>query len=160
MEQIAAAAGVARQTVYAHYPSRPLLVAAVIDRITAEAVAALDAADVDSGTATEALLRWLEVAWRLFDRYSLLLHPSATAIDQADSDRQHAAVIEPLKRLIRRGQAAGEFDGTLSPDWLVSATIALGHTAGDEVAAGRMTTAQMAVALRHSILRVYGAHEP
>ena len=32
--------------------------------------------------------------------------------------------------------------------------------AGGEVAAGRMTTAQTAAALRHSILRVYGAREP
>lgn len=160
VEQVAAAAGVTRQTVYAHYPSRPLLVAAVIDHITAEAVAALDAADVDSGTVTEALMRWLDVTWRLFDRYPLLLHPSATAVNQADSERQHAAVNERLERLIRRGQATGEFDGTLSPAWLVSATIALGHAAGGEVAAGRMTTAQTAAALRHSILRLYGAREP
>ncbi|MFC4018472.1 TetR/AcrR family transcriptional regulator [Micromonospora sp. GCM10011542] len=160
MEQVAAAAGVTRQTVYAHYPSRPLLVAAVIDRITAEAVAALDAANVDSDTVTEALLRWLDVTWRLFDRYPLLLHPSATAVNQADSERQHVAVNERLERLIRRGQATGEFDGTLSPAWLVSATIALGHSAGGEVAAGRMTTAQTAAALRHSILRLYDAREP
>ncbi|GAA2889467.1 hypothetical protein GCM10010517_53570 [Streptosporangium fragile] len=160
MEQVAAAAGVTRQTVYAHYPSRPLLVAAVIGHITAEAVAALDAADVDSGTAREALLRWLDVTWLLFDRYPLLLHPLATAADPADSDRRHAPIIERLERLIRRGQATGEFDGTLNPAWLVSATIALGHAAGGEVPAGRMTTAQTAAALRHSILRVYGAREP
>lgn len=159
MEQVASAAGVTRQTVYAHYPSRPLLVAAVIERITAEAVAALDAADVDSGTAAEALQRWLDVTWRLFDRYPLLLHPSVTAMEQADTDRQHAAVIERLERLIRRGQATGEFDPTLSSAWLVSATIALGHAAGGEVAAGRMTTAQTAAALTHSILRVYGVRE-
>ena len=55
LEQVAAAAGVTRQTVYAHYPSRPLLVAAVIDRITAEALAALEAANVDSDTVAEAL---------------------------------------------------------------------------------------------------------
>ncbi|MFC3501660.1 TetR/AcrR family transcriptional regulator [Micromonospora krabiensis] len=159
VEQVASAAGVTRQTVYAHYPSRPLLVAAVIERITAEAVAALDAADVDSGTAAEALQRWLDVTWRLFDRYPLLLHPSVTAMEQADTDRQHAAVIERLERLIRRGQATGEFDPTLSSAWLVSATIALGHAAGGEVAAGRMTTAQTAAALTHSILRVYGVRE-
>jgi AcrR family transcriptional regulator len=125
VEQVAAAAGVTRQTVYAHYPSRPQLVGAVIDHITAEAVAALDTADVDSGTAGEALLSWLDVTWRLFDRYPLLLHPSATVTDPADSDRRHAPVIERLERLIRRGQAAGEFDGALSPAWLVSVAIAL-----------------------------------
>jgi AcrR family transcriptional regulator len=160
VEQVAAAAGVTRQTVYAHYPSRPQLVAAVIDHITVEAVAALDAADGDGGTAGEALLCWLDVTWKLFDRYPLLLHPSATAADPADSDRRHAPVIERLESLIRRGQAAGEFDGALSPAWLVAAAIALGHAAGGEVAAGRMTTAQAAAVLSHSILRVYGAHEP
>ncbi|MDH2427917.1 TetR/AcrR family transcriptional regulator [Sphaerisporangium sp. TRM90804] len=160
VEQVAATAGVTRQTVYAHYPSRTLLVAAVVDHITAEAVAALDVADMESGTATEALLRWLDVTWRLFDRYPLLLHPSVAAAGPAESDRRHAAVVERLEKLIRRGQAAGEFDGTLSPAWLVSATIALGHAAGGEVAAGRVTTEQTAAALRHSVLRVYGAREP
>ncbi|MEO3818588.1 TetR/AcrR family transcriptional regulator [Plantactinospora sp. B24E8] len=159
VEQVAAAAGVTRQTVYAHYPSRPLLVAAVVDRITAEAVAALDAADSDTDSVTEALLRWLDVTWRLFDRYPLLLHPSVAAVDQADADRQHAPVVERLERLIRHGQTAGEFDSSLSPAWLVSATIALGHAAGGEVAAGRMTTTETATALRHSILRLYGVHE-
>ena len=61
--------------------------------------------------------------------------------------------------MIRRGQDNGEFDRALDPAWLVSATIALGHAAGGEVAAGRMTTAQTAAALRQSILRVYGVHE-
>src|ERR1044071_6777984 len=83
VDQVAAVAGVTRQTVYAHYPSRPALVAVVIDHITAEAVAALDAAEGASGTVTEALLGWLDVTWRLFDRYPLLQHPSAAG-DQAD----------------------------------------------------------------------------
>ncbi len=158
LEQVAATAGVTRQTVYAHYPSRPLLVAAVIDRITAEAVAALDTADAGSDTATDALSAWLEVTWRLFRRYPLLLHPSA--VDAADSDRRHAPVTERLGRLIRRGQEAREFDDSLDLAWLITATIALGHAAGNEVAAGRMTAAQAPEALRHSILRLYGAREP
>jgi AcrR family transcriptional regulator len=155
VEQVAAAAGVTRQTVYAHYPSRPLLIAAVVERITAEAVAALDAAEADRGTVTDALLGWLDVTWRLFDRYPLLRHPAAAAPDRAGSDRQHAPVTERLERLIRRGQAAGEFDDALSPAWLVSATVALGHAAGGDVAAGRMTTAQAAAALRESVVRLY-----
>jgi AcrR family transcriptional regulator len=160
VEEIAAEAGVTRQTVYAHYPSRPLLTAAVIDRISAEAVAALDAANADGGTVTEAMLRWLDVTWRLFDRYPLLRHPSAIAAGPADDDRRHAPVAERLERLIRRGQDTGEFDDTLSPAWLVSATIALGHAAGSDFTAGRMTAPQTAAALRHSILRLYGVREP
>ncbi|WP_322633348.1 TetR/AcrR family transcriptional regulator [Glycomyces albidus] len=157
LEQVAEAAGVTRQTVYAHYPSRPLLVAAVVDRITAEAVTALDAAALDSGTSTGALLAWLEVTWRLFDRYPLLQHPSVTGMDRSDSDQHHAPVAERLERLIVNGQTAGEFDRDLSPAWLVSATVALGHAAGVEVAAGRMTAEEASESLRHSVLRVYGA---
>jgi AcrR family transcriptional regulator len=156
VDQVAAAAGVARQTVYAHFPSRQLLLAAVIDRITTVALAALDTADVDSATATEALLRWLEATWQLFDRYPLLLHPAAAGGDASESDRQHAPVIARLELLIRRGQRTGEFDPAPSPAWLVAVTIALGHAAGTEIATGRMDSDEAAAALRHSILRVYG----
>lgn len=128
--------------------------------VDTEAVAALDAADVDGGTVTEALLCWLDGTWRLLDRYPLLRHRSVVAANPTDTDRQHAPVVERLERLIRRGQDAGEFDRTISPAWLVSATIALGHAAGADFAAGRMTATQAAVALRHSILRLYGVCEP
>ena len=160
VDQVAVAAGVTRQTVYAHYPSRQHLVAAVVDRITADAVAALDDLDVTGRPATEALLSWLDVTWRLLDRYPLLRHPSATAVDPARAERQHAPVVERLQRLIERGQAAGEFDDTVRPAWLIAATVALGHAAGGEVAAGRTTIAQAAAELRRSILALYGARDP
>ncbi|WP_280427244.1 TetR/AcrR family transcriptional regulator, partial [Nocardia brasiliensis] len=63
---IAAAAGVTRQTVYAHFASREELLHAVIDHTTTRAIAAMDAADLDSGTATAALLRMLDVGWQFF----------------------------------------------------------------------------------------------
>jgi AcrR family transcriptional regulator len=151
VEQIAAEAGVTRQTVYAHYPSRPLLIAAVVDHITAEAVAALDAIDADRGSPTVALLSWLDVTWRLFERYPLLRHAPVLP------DTDHGPVAERLERLIRRGQESGEFDGSLSPAWLVAATVALGHAAGAEFTAGRTTAAETPAALRQSVLRLYGA---
>lgn len=156
IEEVAAAAGVTRQTVYAHYPSRPLLVAAVIDRITGEAVAALDAAVAESDTVTDALLCWLDFVWQLSDRYPLARHPSAAAPSPADSERQHEPVVARLEPLIRHGQHTGEIDDTLSAAWLVSATVALGHAAGAEVAAGRMTTENAAATLRDSMLRLFG----
>ncbi|WP_200210486.1 hypothetical protein [Micromonospora coerulea] len=61
---------------------------------------------------------------------------------------------------IRRGQQAGEFDQDASPGWLIAATVALGHSAWAEVAAGRMSSAEAAAAVRISILRVYGAEPP
>lgn len=158
IEQVAAVAGVTRQTVYAHYPSRPSLLAAVVDRITADVVATLDALDEETDSVADALLGWLDVTWQLYDRYPLFRHPAVTAVDQAGSDRQHLSVGERLRGLIIRGQTSGEFDTTLDPAWLAAATIALGHTAGDEVATGRMTVEQARDVLRNSILRLYGAH--
>ncbi|MFC4533892.1 TetR/AcrR family transcriptional regulator [Sphaerisporangium dianthi] len=155
VEEIAAAAGVARQTVYAHYPSRQALLSAVIGRITDHVIAAIDAADIDAGPATAALLRWLDTSWRLLERYPLLLHPSVATSDPQKSYESHVPITDRLRRLIRRGQDTGEFDPALSPTWLLAATMALGHAAGDEVAAGRMTSAQAGEALRESVRRLY-----
>ncbi|MBB5963559.1 helix-turn-helix domain-containing protein [Planomonospora venezuelensis] len=157
LEEVATAAGVTRQTVYAHFPSRRVLLDAVMDRITAEVVAAIVAADLDAGSAADALMRWLDTSWRIFERYPLLMHPSVAVTDPAESRERHRPINDRLHRLICRGQDTGEFDRVLSPAWLLTATMALGHAAGDEVAAGRLTSAQAGAALRRSVLRLYRA---
>ncbi|MEV0318053.1 TetR/AcrR family transcriptional regulator [Streptomyces sp. NPDC050658] len=160
VEAVATAAGVTRQTVYAHFPSRERLLAAVLDRLTEEAVTEMDAVDLDAGSAVDALFGLLEASARSVGRYPSLLRtigslPVASAHDADDAER-HAPVAERLGRVIRRGQAAGEFDALLAPDWLVTVTIGLAHAAAGEVEAGRMTEAQAAGVLRTSLLRVLG----
>src|SRR5512138_219361 len=73
MEEIAAAAGVARQTVYAHYTSREKLLAAILEHITAETVAVFDRLDLDDLPAPAALGRWVEASWRIVARYPIVL---------------------------------------------------------------------------------------
>lgn len=155
MAAIAAAAGVTRQTVYAHFASRDDLVNAVVDRTTGEAVAAMRAADLDSGPATDALVRMLDVGWRFF-RVSPLAHHVGSFARQRDEDRQ-LPVNDRLLRLVTRGQLAGEFDGNVAAPWLVTAIVAVSHAAGDEVRSGRMTQAQAQTVLRDSVLRLVGA---
>lgn len=152
---IARAAGVTRQTVYAHYPSRAALVNAAIDRITDEAVAAMDAAELEHAPPATALLRFMDIGWQTFGRYPLLLRLSES---DAEADQQrHRPIRERLEELVKRGQDAGAFDPEPSSTWLTATAIALGHAAGEEVSSGRMTADEAATALRHSVLRVFGA---
>lgn len=157
VEAIAAAAGVTRQTVYAHYPSRSEVLTAVFDRVTAETDAALDAARLDELPAATGLLRLLDVSWEIADRYPGLRHADPPPADRKEETEQHRPITERLERIARRGQESGEFARDAEPRWLAAATVALGHAAGAEVAAGRMTPAAAADALRTGVLRLYGA---
>lgn len=161
LEAIAAAAGVTRQTVYAHFPSRGRLLAAVLDRITEETVAAMDAADPTTGPAAGALLRLLDASTRATGRYRVLLQNLAALPVSPQADRErHAPVADRLEQLIRRGQQSGEFDDQLAPDWLVAVTISLAHAAGAQVDAGRLPSGEAAETLRTTLLRVLGATTP
>jgi AcrR family transcriptional regulator len=160
MDEIAAAAGVARQTVYAHFRSRQALLEAVVERITAEVVATLDAVDLDNGSAPTALRRWLDAAWGLLQRYPFLLSPAMPSTPPEQELERHEPVTGRLVPLIGRGQRAGEFDRHLSPEWLIAATIALGHAAGQEVATGRMTMQAAGAAFTTAVTRVYGVTPP
>ncbi|WP_214407164.1 TetR/AcrR family transcriptional regulator, partial [Pseudonocardia lacus] len=141
IEQVAAAAGVTRQTVYAHYPTRGALLAAVLDRISTDVLDELDAVERDAPSATAALLALLDATWRLLERYPLLLHESVAATDPAQDHTRHEPIRARFERVLRRGRDGGEFDHDLPLDWLVAAVIALGHAAGAEVGAGRTTAA-------------------
>ena len=158
VEDIARAAGLSRQTVYAHFPSREALLDAVVKRATAEVAAAFEAAGLEAVPPAEALIRLLDAGWAVSARYPFLWHLPAVGPDQ-DADR-HGPVIERLREVIRRGQESGEFDRRLSPDWLLASGLALGRAAEDEVKAGRMTIEDATSAVHHSFLRLFGLQEP
>lgn len=155
MGDIAKAAGISRQTVYAHFPSRDALLNALLAGVTARVVDAIDAADLDTGPAAAALVRFLEISWQAFEADPFLLHLASPPKSPEQELDQHQPILGPLEQLIRRGQRAGEFDSQLPVNWLLSATIALGHAAGEEVRAGRMTTDESLAALRGSIPRLF-----
>lgn len=154
LERIARAAGVSRQTLHAHYPTREALLAAVVERVTAEVVDTLDGLSLTSGDAMDALQHWLVRSWELIERYPLLLHPSLVP-GSGDDAEDHAVIAGRLLALVRRGQDSGEFTRQVSPDWLVAATIALGHAAGREMGAGRMPAAAAGAAFRESVTRLF-----
>jgi AcrR family transcriptional regulator len=152
VEEVAAATGVSRQTVYAHYPSRDALRAAAFDHAVTAALAAMDAAEPGSSGATCTLLRVLEQSWRTLERYPVLMDPppQAAASDWA----QHQPVADRLLRLVARGQRNGEIDPERPAEWLVAATIALGHAAAGQVAADLLPPDRAMAELRLAIRRV------
>ncbi|MEV0436575.1 TetR/AcrR family transcriptional regulator [Nocardia sp. NPDC050413] len=155
MAAIAAAAGVTRQTVYAHFASRNDLMNAVVDHTTARATEAILAADLDNGSPTDALLRMLDVGWKFFRAAPLSYHVGAFARER--DEKQQAPVNDRLLGLVIRGQQEGEFDATVPAQWLVAAIVGVSHAAGDEVRAGRMTQPEAETALRDSVLRLTAA---
>jgi AcrR family transcriptional regulator len=154
MDEIAKAAGVSRQTIYAHYPSRDALVQAVTQHITAEVTRELAGLDLDRGSAIDALGRWVDTSWALLKRYPVLLTWAVVAPEGDDERERHEPVMGGLVRLIERGRRRWEFDRAMPTTWYLAAIIGLGHAAGHEVVAGRMTQAKAGAAFRESVLRV------
>ncbi len=152
VEDIARAAGVSRQTIYAHFPTREALLEAIIERAAAEVTAAFDAAGLDDLPPAAALVKLLETGWQAAARYPLAWHLPAVSPEQ-DASR-HAPVLDRLLELIKRGQERGDLDATLPPGWLLTACLALGRAAEREVKAGRMNIDQASHAVHTSFLRL------
>ena len=156
MEEIAKAAGVSRQTVSAHHPSREALLDAVSERALGQAVAAIDAAEPERGPPAEALERLVAASWQTLERHARLLESMRAHRTTADRDF-HAPILARLERLIRRGRRAGVFDRGQPTTWLLATVLALAHAAAGEVGAGRMTPDDAGRALIRSVLVVFGA---
>jgi AcrR family transcriptional regulator len=156
MGEIAAAAGVSRQTAYSHFHSRQALCDALVAHVVAVAAEALDAdlpADPVAG-----LESWLDRAWSLIDEYPALLNPALYAGSSRTSDTEvmseHEPVVGGLRRVLERAREHDLLPAGASPDWLVAAVIALGHAAGQEVTAGRMRATDAGAAFRSGALRL------
>lgn len=111
IDEICAAADVARGTFFLHYPSKDSLLGEYGRQASAELVALLDAHEGSATRALEDGLRFLaERATRLAPVVRLVVRESAarpTAItDTTESGRDLSAI---FAEVIRRGQRAGEF---------------------------------------------------
>jgi AcrR family transcriptional regulator len=156
MEDIATAAGLTRQTVYAHFPSRDALIAALLHAVGAETLAVMDAAHLDTAPPADALRRYLDIGWQLIRGYPFLLG-AALAQNPPGDPASHPAGIALLEQIIRRGQRAGDFDSTLPVAWLAVAIVGLVRAGAEEVIAGRLSTGEAAALALDSALRLCGA---
>ena len=69
---VADEAGLSRVTVYAHFPDRDRLLEAVVGRAVRRWIAAADRADLERGSADQALRRLVELAWEEISHSSLV----------------------------------------------------------------------------------------
>jgi AcrR family transcriptional regulator len=156
MGAIAERAGVARATLYAHFPTREALIADVTDRAIAEATETIAAAAPEEGEPREALARVIAAAWRTLGRYHVLV-----AINSRLSPERLRALHEPvagrLRPLIERGQKSGAFNAGVPAEWLLTIALELVHAASREVSAGRLPEAAAEPAL---LAAVAGALSP
>ncbi|MQA05643.1 MAG: TetR family transcriptional regulator [Streptosporangiales bacterium] len=153
MAEIAAAAGLSRQTLYSHYPGRPALYEALVAYLVAEVAGALD--DELPADPAAGLEAWLIRAWQLIDDYPALLNPGLFAgVRRTDVVAEHEPITGGLRRQLDNAAEHGVLAAGASPEWLVAAVIALGHAAGQEVAAGRMSSAAAGAAFRTGVLRL------
>jgi TetR/AcrR family transcriptional repressor of mexCD-oprJ operon len=127
MAEVAGAARVSRATVYRHFPTREALIGAIRRQAVEQGERALAECRLDEGSASESLRRlvaaWLDVA----DRYALPQLAAQVELTTSDEVREHQRRVfgEPLARLVKRGQDAGEFSRALTPEWAARAFGAL-----------------------------------
>jgi AcrR family transcriptional regulator len=158
MSDVARAAGVTRQTVYAHYPTREALLSAVVDRVTQEFMAVFSDSAVDQGDPRDALVRLLDASWRMtVERFPLLLAIAPPPDSVTQSLDRHQGVLEPFEALMRRGQSIGVFDRNVPPTWLVTLAVTLTDAAWAEVTAGRLTADQGRAFSQAAVLRAVTA---
>jgi len=121
MNDVAAAAGVARATVYRYFPNREALldelVHAAIDDVDARLAAArIDAVPVDDGVA-RAVRALLDVG----DAFVLLVRQH----QNTDAERYDRSLLRPLRELFERGQADGQVRRDIASARLADALLGL-----------------------------------
>jgi TetR/AcrR family transcriptional regulator, mexCD-oprJ operon repressor len=152
MGAVAARAGVARATLYAHFPTREALIEAVTERAIADSIETIRAAEPDRSDPAEALARVLSAAWRALGRYHGLVAITTSRLDHARQQALHEPVLGMLRALVERGQKSGAFNPDVPTDWLLTVLLELVHTASREMTGGRLSAKKAEQALLEAAL--------
>ncbi|MGI5164582.1 TetR/AcrR family transcriptional regulator [Spirillospora sp. CA-253888] len=128
---VAAAAGVGRTTVHRYFPERADLLKAIGAHVLEQVGEATDRARLDEGPAAAALERVCQEYFEI-SRGLTLMFENPQLVDWEGWEEDTAAD-RALLDLIARGQAEGDLDPELPPEWVQQTLWALLYTAWEHV---------------------------
>src|SRR5947209_15128207 len=100
MSAVASEAGVSRPTVYAHFPDRPLLLRALVERTVQHAMSAIKAAEPDRGPAGDALQRLLASSWQQVASHDEIARAAARELSPDAMREAHESARGVIRDLI------------------------------------------------------------
>src|ERR671924_77086 len=121
MNDVAAAAGVARATLYRYFPSRQALLDELARVAADEAGARLASARVEEVAAEEGVKRAVRALIEAGDPFTVVARERV----RPDPEQFEQRVLEPLRRLFERAQGAGEIRADIPTTWLTDALVGL-----------------------------------
>jgi AcrR family transcriptional regulator len=121
MNDVAAAAGVARATVYRYFPNRDTLLDELARTAVADVEARLASARIDTVAPEEGIVRAVRALVEGGDLFVILARERL----RSDPERFERGLARPLRRLIERAQAAGELRDDITSGRLTASLVGL-----------------------------------
>ncbi|GLW46041.1 TetR family transcriptional regulator [Streptomyces sp. NBRC 14336] len=137
MDEVAKAAGISRATLHRLFAGRDALVRALEALGIAECEAALDAARLDEGSASDAVRRLVHAIEPAAGLLAFLYTENQLFEGEAQNEGW-ARLDTRIAALFRRGQQSGEFRIDLTPAWLTEALYGLIASGAWAVQEGRV----------------------
>lgn len=154
IDVIASRLGISRATLYRHFSSRTELTTAIHRRALEDALAAINAAKTEHGTASSALRRVIDRVIEVGDRYRFL---SGRRAEAEDLRKLEELVGDPLVSLLERGQREGEVRTDRTARVLADQLSGLFTAAIGHVESGELTITEASEATFETFMHGAGA---